>query len=91
MLLLDSVLIFALEKDILIGFACGHVYHLACLIASLNDPQAVSIAERLQAQITVPDDDVNESRGVGAKMAHAHLIKSIIWKGCPHCHRLVVE
>jgi len=80
-----------IEKDILIGFACGHIYHLACIIASLDDPQAVLIAQRLESQIKGSEDDMNETRGVGAKMAHAHLIKSIVGRGCPHCHQLTIE
>lgn len=71
----------------LIGFACGHVYHLTCIIAALDDPQAITVAERLQAQMKRNDEEVMESRSVGAKMAHAHMIRSIVGRGCPHCHR----
>jgi hypothetical protein len=77
------------ETDTLIGFACGHVYHLSCLIAGLRDPVLISAAERLQAQLTASSKEPGDTRSVGAKMAHAHIIKNIVGNGCPRCHVIV--
>jgi vacuolar protein sorting-associated protein 41 len=74
-----------LEKDILIGFVCGHVYHLSCIIANIDDPAIAGTAKRLQAQVAADADDQGDTRSVGAKVAHAHILRSIVSKGCPSC------
>lgn len=79
-----------IENDILIGFACGHVYHLSCIISTLDDDVAIATAKRLQAQLSVTEDEQGDTRSVGAKVAHAHMIKAIVAKGCLHCG-LIVE
>jgi hypothetical protein len=73
------------ENDTLIGFACGHVFHLSCLVSGIEDPAIAATAERLQAQLAADMDDQGGSRSVGAKVAHAHVIKSIVGAGCPRC------
>ncbi|KAL1394198.1 vacuolar assembly protein-like protein [Phyllosticta capitalensis] len=82
------------EKETLIGFACGHVYHLSCLLeterssstdaAVDHDPNSsAAAAAALQAQFAADPD--TSSRSVGAKVAHAHLIRNAIDRGCPRC------
>ncbi|TKA47811.1 hypothetical protein B0A49_13388, partial [Cryomyces minteri] len=76
------------EKETLIGFACGHVYHLSCLLscASPTDPSATATAETLQSQMAARDDgDGYTARSVGAKVAHAHIVRNAIKDGCPVC------
>lgn len=79
----------ATEHDFLVGFACGHVFHLACLLdyikASKSDHAMV---ETLQVQATSTDGGVI-ARSVGAKVAHAQVIRSALKSGCPVC--VVVE
>ncbi|GME22047.1 Vacuolar protein sorting-associated protein 41-like protein [Neofusicoccum parvum] len=71
------------EKETLIGFACGHVYHLSCLLESAGSSSSASAASMLQAQFA--EDPDTSSHSVGAKVAHAHLIRNAISGGCPVC------
>lgn len=78
------------EKEALIGFACGHVYHLSCLLKAnpeTSDPDTVS---RLLSQLggNTDDDGIYTSRSVGAKVAHAQIIKNVLRGGCQQCHIL---
>jgi hypothetical protein len=70
----------------LIGFACGHVYHLSCIIITIEDPAIKETAEKLQAQLVKDADEQSDNRSVAAKVAHAHTIRNFIGKGCPICH-----
>ncbi|KAJ4987299.1 putative vacuolar assembly protein [Stagonosporopsis vannaccii] len=73
------------SRDTLVGFACGHVFHLSCLLPKTS--ASASVAATLQQQLA---NDALESggrwsRSVGAKVAHAHVIKSVIGRGCVVC------
>lgn len=73
------------SRDTLVGFACGHVFHLACLLPKTN--ASASVAAGLQQQLA---NDSQESggrwtRSVGAKVAHAHVIKKAVGRGCVVC------
>ena len=76
------------EKETLIGFACGHVYHLSCLLRAnraTNNPDTI---EDLLSQLSSSNDGPDEGyygRSVGAKMAHAHIIRNVVKGGCQHC------
>ena len=76
------------EKETLIGFACGHVYHLSCLLRAnpaTNNPDTI---EQLLSQLSNSNDGPDEGyygRSVGAKMAHAHIIRNAVKGGCQHC------
>ncbi|KAK3385989.1 hypothetical protein B0H63DRAFT_433831 [Podospora didyma] len=69
---------FEWETETLVGFACGHVFHLAHLLEQLHPGEAV-------------DEDllvgVGEQRShlVGAKVTHARLLRDRIMGGCPVC------
>ena len=86
----DDVVTLPLPKsrDTLVGFACGHVFHLGCLLPKTSASAAV--AANLQQQLA---RDALESgggggrwsRSVGAKVAHAHVIKSAVGRGCVVC------
>ncbi|CAN9153568.1 unnamed protein product [Alternaria alternata] len=74
-----------LSRDTLVGFACGHVFHLTCLLPKTS--ASASVAAGLQQQLAT---DAQESggrwtRSVGAKVAHAHVIKSAVGRGCVVC------
>ncbi|KAH8726644.1 vacuolar assembly protein-like protein [Phaeosphaeriaceae sp. PMI808] len=74
-----------LSRDTLVGFACGHVFHLRCLLPKTS--ASASVAALLQQQLS---SDAVESgdrwtRSVGAKVAHAHVVKRAIGKGCVVC------
>lgn len=69
------------ESETLVGFACGHVFHLSHLLSYNNE-------ERPQ---TPPDVELDEdgnwaaTHSVGAKVTHARLLRDKIRDGCPVC------
>ncbi|PSN60324.1 vacuolar assembly protein-like protein [Corynespora cassiicola Philippines] len=74
-----------LSRDTLVGFACGHVFHLSCLLPKTS--ASASVAATLQQELA---NDALESggrwsRSVGAKVAHAHIIKRAVGRGCVVC------
>jgi hypothetical protein len=82
----DKLISLLTEKETLIGFACGHVFHLNCLLSSIDDPNTAAAAERLQNQLAADAaDDTGYSRSVGAKVAHAHIIRNAVRSGCVLC------
>jgi hypothetical protein len=73
------------EKETLIGFVCGHVFHLSCLLSKIDDPNTAAAAQRLQAQFAADAADDGYSRSVGAKVSHAHIIRNAVRGGCVLC------
>lgn len=72
------------SRDTLVGFACGHVFHLSCLLPKTS--ASASVAASLQKQLAVDaEGDSSWRRSVGAKVAHAHVIKRAIGRGCVVC------
>lgn len=70
------------EKDTLIGFACGHVFHLMCLLDNHSDADA-SVIQTIQDQAAT--DEGPHIRSVRAKVDHAWAIKNVLKGGCPVC------
>ncbi len=70
------------ETETLVGFACGHVFHLSHLL-SFGD----------ERPITPPEVELDENgewkegniHSVGAKVTHARLLRDKIRDGCPVC------
>lgn len=75
------------ERESLIGFACGHIYHLSCLLDAITDPDTIAAADRLKKQLRTDEalEDAGFTRSVGAKVAHAHVLRSIVGEGCKVC------
>ncbi|KAF1808378.1 hypothetical protein P152DRAFT_477408 [Eremomyces bilateralis CBS 781.70] len=79
------------DYETLLGFACGHVYHLSCMLKTFpsSNPDSIAAAERLQARLAVDAATGNEfiesTRSVGAKVAHAHIIRAAVQNGCTLC------
>ena len=73
------------EKETLIGFVCGHVFHLSCLLSKIDDPNTAAAAQRLQAQFAADTVDDGYNRSVGAKVSHAHIIRNAVRGGCVLC------
>jgi hypothetical protein len=77
------------ETDTLVGFACGHVFHLSHLLSYEN--------EEIDMPNTPPElEDGRDEDGmwkaqysVGAKVTHARLLRDRIRDGCPVCRRSV--
>lgn len=70
------------EKQTLVGFSCGHVFHLSCLLEASEEADRADI-ETLQRK--APLEDAIPSRSVKAKVEHAHEIKRAAGGGCPIC------
>ncbi|PVI03285.1 hypothetical protein DM02DRAFT_521079 [Periconia macrospinosa] len=76
-----------LSRDTLVGFACGHVFHLSCLLPKTS--ASASVAATLQQQLS--SDALSEgiagrwTRSVNTKITHALVIKSAIGRGCVVC------
>ncbi|KAI9779686.1 MAG: Vacuolar protein sorting-associated protein 41 [Candelina submexicana] len=70
------------EQETLVGFACGHVFHLTHLLKYENRDHD---ANEVQANAAF-DGDADLALSVGAKVAHARLIRSRIADGCPIVH-----
>ncbi|KAL5408660.1 hypothetical protein PMIN03_006427 [Paraphaeosphaeria minitans] len=72
------------SRDTLVGFACGHVFHLSCLLPKTS--ASASVAATLQQQLASDVEDGGRwTRSVGAKVAHAHVIKRAVGAGCVVC------
>jgi hypothetical protein len=75
--------------DHLLGFPCGHVFHLSCLLDAIVDEDNKERLEALQRQLeaTEIEDEPSYDMGkVGNKITHAQMIKGV-WgnRGCPVC------
>ncbi|KAL5323663.1 hypothetical protein ACEPPN_008203 [Leptodophora sp. 'Broadleaf-Isolate-01'] len=72
------------EMETLVGFACGHVYHLSHLLG---------FGDGRDGTITPPEVELDENgewsatHSVGAKVTHARLLRDRIRDGCPVCTR----
>jgi vacuolar protein sorting-associated protein 41 len=79
----------AAEHEPLLGFACGHVFHLTCLLRANPDTDDEDSIERLLSQLGYARDADEKGgytgRSVGAKVVHAQIIKNVVQGGCPHC------
>jgi hypothetical protein len=82
------------EREPLLGFACGHVYHLSCLLDANPDTRGTKEAKdvmRQMEEIAIENADEDGSvagyggRSVGAKVAHAHIVGRVVKGGCQRC------
>jgi hypothetical protein len=70
------------ETETLVGFACGHVYHLSHFLSYMNDERPA----------TPPDVELDENgefamtHSIGAKVTHARLLRDKIRDGCHVCN-----
>ncbi|KAL2150460.1 hypothetical protein VTH82DRAFT_7023 [Thermothelomyces myriococcoides] len=69
------------ESETLVGFACGHVFHVSHLLQRLYPGQEVD--EVLLRGIAEPR--ASATHLIGAKVTHARLLKDRIAGGCPVC------
>ncbi|KAJ4387397.1 Vacuolar protein sorting-associated protein 41 [Gnomoniopsis smithogilvyi] len=71
------------EMETLVGFACGHVYHLTHLLQVLNPDQPVPDVTDLGYQAQDVDSH-SRRRTVNTKVTHARLLRDRV-SGCPVC------
>lgn len=90
----NSANLLTTEKEILVGFACGHVFHLSHVREPQHshtnkddeDETSTTSGETLQEQVY--DDDSSYytmSRTVGPKVTAARLIRDRVGDGCRIC------
>ncbi|KAM0710031.1 hypothetical protein Q7P35_002393 [Cladosporium inversicolor] len=82
----------ATEALPLLGFACGHVYHLPCLLRANPDTDDDATVDRLMTQLGYGSSSAEDSdepaytgRSVGGKVAHAHVVRNVVQGGCRCC------
>ncbi|OJJ76123.1 hypothetical protein ASPBRDRAFT_51785 [Aspergillus brasiliensis CBS 101740] len=83
------------EKEILVGFACGHIFHLSHIHASGNPSTTSTPATRSAVQTprpfspapgqTLDEVSMTASRTVGPKVTTARLLRDRIGDGCRIC------
>jgi hypothetical protein len=69
------------EVETLVGFACGHVFHLTHLLARLHPGEEV---DELVLN-GVAEQRATATHLIGAKVTHARLLRDRIAGGCPVC------
>lgn len=67
------------ETETLVGFACGHVFHLTHLLEFLHPGEPVDI------DFGFGSEDRPGRNVIGTKVTHARLLKDRIMGGCPVC------
>lgn len=71
------------EMETLVGFACGHVYHLSHLLQVLHPHQEIPDLG-FHARDGAEDGGGSRRRTVNAKVTHARLLRDRVG-GCPVC------
>ncbi|KAI1744859.1 hypothetical protein F4680DRAFT_443338 [Xylaria scruposa] len=69
------------ETETMVGFACGHVFHITHLLEALHPGDDVDPA-------IIGSGESGRSRGgrfVGSKVTHARLLRDRVESGCPVC------
>lgn len=67
------------ETETLVGFACGHVFHLTHLLEFLHPGEPVDI------DLGYGSDHRPRRNVIGTKVTHARLLRDRIMGGCPVC------
>ncbi|KAL2016607.1 hypothetical protein VTK56DRAFT_3264 [Thermocarpiscus australiensis] len=69
------------EVETLVGFACGHVFHLTHLLQRLRPGEEVD--EMLLNGVV--EEEQRSTHLIGSKVTHARLLRDRIAGGCPVC------
>ncbi|TLD17132.1 uncharacterized protein PgNI_00747 [Pyricularia grisea] len=76
------------DMETLVGFACGHVFHLSHLLEMINPDQPNGGSEGLlNGDSFRATETVGGRLHVRSKVTHARLLKDKIQGGCPMCPR----
>lgn len=73
------------EVETLVGFACGHVFHLSHLLAYGKDEEGGQRPDTPPPEALDEDGMWRATRSVGSKVTHARLLKDRISRGCVLC------
>lgn len=75
------------ETETLVGFACGHVYHLTHLLEVLH-PDDARLHDVADFGANYEDEEGrSRRRTIGTKVTHARLLRDRVRGGCPVCHQ----
>lgn len=70
------------SEERLIGFLCGHIYHLSCLLDEIEDDNNRPAVEKLRKDLAEDGDGMDtigyKRGGVGLKMRHVQMIKGVL-------------
>ncbi|KAI2631156.1 hypothetical protein GGS21DRAFT_523532 [Xylaria nigripes] len=69
------------EMETLVGFGCGHIFHITHLLETLHPGQSID-------SVISSNGDAGRSRGgkfIGSKVTHARLLRDRVESGCPVC------
>lgn len=69
------------EAETLVGFACGHVFHVTHLLETLHPGQDIDPAITGNGE----SGRLRGGRFVGSKVTHARLLRDRVGSGCPVC------
>ena len=69
------------ETETLVGFACGHVFHLSHLLSYKSNKMPATPPEVERDEI----EELGTTHSIGAKVTHARLLRDKIRDGCPVC------
>lgn len=77
------------ETETLVGFACGHVYHLTHLLEALHpgDERLHDVADFGHNYEDGEWGHGGRRRTIGTKVTHARLLRDRVRGGCPICHQ----
>ncbi|KAK0610166.1 WD domain-containing protein [Bombardia bombarda] len=73
------------EMETLVGFACGHVFHLTHLLERLHPGEPV---DHDDGDLLEGVAEQQRSHLIGAKVTHARLLRDRIMGGCPVCGKV---
>lgn len=90
--IIPNILCYA-EKEILVGFACGHVFHLSHVQETSypNDVESTNSSSMIQEPSHELEDNAEDDllysmpRTVGPKLITARLIRDQVGEGCRIC------
>lgn len=72
------------EVETLVGFACGHVFHLTHLLEALH-PAGGGKGKGVEGLDAMAEQRASAAHLIAAKVTHARLLRDRIAGGCPVC------
>jgi hypothetical protein len=69
------------ESETLVGFACGHVFHLTHFLSYLHPSRPPTPPDILLDE----NGEFTQTHSIGAKVTHARLLRDKVSDGCPIC------
>lgn len=71
------------DTQFLVGFSCGHVFHLRCLLRYDKPAGGDGVPDILAEMEAGEAQAMNFDRSIGPKVDHAALLRTMVGDGCP--------